>query len=176
MKHSLTLAVVAILLPSLLWAQSTGIQFGGLNPDDSDAPVEVTSDQLEVDQVAGTALFSGDVLVIQGELRLAAPKILVTYTRLPDGSVGSDVDTITASGGVLMVTPEEAAEAQEAVYSPIKEEVIMTGDVLLTQGPNTLNGARLVIDLVTGSGKMDGRVRTVLTPGSEPDTADGAAQ
>lgn len=144
----------------------------------SDAPVEVTSDQLQVDQVAGTALFSGDVLVIQGELRLAAPEILIAYIRLPDGSVGSEVDTITASGGVVMVTPDEAAEAEQAVYSPIREEVVMTGNVLLTQGPNTLSGSRLVIDLVTGSGKMDGRVRTVLTPGSESGSESdaGAAQ
>lgn len=167
MRQILTLAWIAVSVPSLGLAQSTGVQFGGLDDANSNAPVEVTSDQLQVDQLAGTALFTGDVLVIQGELRLAAPEILVEYTRLPDGGVGNEVDTITARGGVVMVTPEEAAESEEAVYSPIKEEVIMTGDVLLTQGNNTLNGARLVIDLVSGSGKMDGRVRTVLTPGSE---------
>lgn len=176
MKHILTSAALAAMLPGSLWAQATGVQFGGLEGTTSDAPVEVTSDQLQVDQVAGTALFSGDVLVIQGELRLAAPQILVAYMRLPDGSMGSDIDTITASGGVVMVTPTEAAEAETAVYSPLREEVVMTGDVLLTQGPNTLSGSRLVIDLVTGSGKMDGRVRTVLTPNSQNTGGTGTGQ
>lgn len=171
MKQILNFAAVATVFVmggspwfNTVFAQGTGVQVGGASGLDSSAPVEVTSDQLQVDQTAGTALFSGDVLVIQGELRLAAPEILVEYIRMPDGSVGSDVDKITATGGVTVVTATEAAESQMAVYSPLDEEVIMTGDVLLTQGPNTLTGTRLVIDLVTGSGRMDGRVRTVLTP------------
>lgn len=149
-------------------AQSTGITVEGARNVDRDAPVEVTSDQLEMDQAAGTALFTGDVVVIQGDLRLAAPRILVEYTTLPDGSLGDTVDQITANGGrVLMVTPEEAAESDVAVYRPEEDKVTMTGDVLLTQGPNTLNGTRLVFDLETGVGRMDGgRVRTILTPGS----------
>ncbi len=148
-------------------AQAQGVSLGGIQEADDDAPVEVTSNQLEVNQAQGTALFTGDVIVIQGELRLAAPRILVEYTRLPDGSIGQEVDVITATGGVLMVTPSEAAESDRAVYIPRRDEVTMTGDVLLTQGPNTLNGERLVVDLLTGSGVMEGRVRTVLVPGSE---------
>lgn len=151
-------------------AQGTGVTVEGVRDVDRDAPVEVTADQLEVDQTAGTALFTGDVVVIQGELRLAAPRILVEYIVLDDGSLGDEVDKITATGGVLMVTPEEAAESEMAVYRPARDEVTMTGDVLLTQGVNTLNGPRLVFDLETGEGLMDGgRVRSVLTPGSEPE-------
>ena len=86
---------------------------------------------------------------------------------LPDGSVGSEVDTITATGGVLMVTPSEEAEADEAVYTLALDEGVMTGNVLLTQGPNTINGTRMVWDVETGAGQMDGRVRTILQPESE---------
>ncbi|WP_108258657.1 LptA/OstA family protein [Mangrovicoccus ximenensis] len=170
MRLSLFLTLM-LALPAPLLAQGTGVSLGGVARNDSGAPVEVTADQLEMNQTEGTALFTGDVLVVQGELRLAAPRILVEYARLPDGSLGEDVEQITASGGVTMVTPSEAAEAGEAVYSPVRNEVVMTGDVLLTQGPNTLNGQRLVIDLATGTGRMDGRVRTVITPGSTPGNA-----
>ncbi|MBE3638948.1 lipopolysaccharide transport periplasmic protein LptA [Mangrovicoccus algicola] len=174
MRQSLILTLMlaaAQALPGAALSQGTGVSLGGVAETDRDAPVEVTSDQLELDQTAGTALFTGDVLVVQGEMRLAAPRILVEYARLPDGSLGEDVDRITATGGVTMVTPDEAAEAEEAVYSPVTEEVVMTGDVLLTQGPNTLNGTRLVIDLATGTGRMEGRVRTVITPGTAPESA-----
>ncbi len=167
MRYPLFLTLM-LALPSPLLAQGMGVSLGGVAENDSDAPVEVTSDQLEMNQTEGTALFTGDVLVVQGALRLAAPSILVQYARLPDGSLGSDVERITATGGVTMVTPTEAAEAQDAVYSPLTNEVVMTGDVLLTQGPNTLNGQRLTVDLATGTGRMDGRVRTVITPGSAP--------
>ncbi|WP_172327795.1 LptA/OstA family protein [Mangrovicoccus sp. HB161399] len=170
MRHPLILTLM-LALPAPLLAQGMGVSLGGVAEGDRNAPVEVTSDQLEMNQAEGTALFTGDVLVVQGGLRLAAPRILVQYARLPDGSLGSDVEQITASGGVTMVTPGEAAESDEAVYSPLKNEVVMTGDVLLTQGPNTLNGQRLTVDLATGTGRMDGRVRTVITPGGTPGTA-----
>lgn len=151
-------------------AQSTGLTLGGFAGADTTAPVEVTADQLELDQAEGKARFAGDVLVIQGDLRLAAPQIVIAYARNDDGEVGTDVDTITASGGVTMVTLEEAAEAQQAVYSPLREELVLIGDVLLTQAGNTLSGEKLIIDLAANTGRMEGRVRTVLQP------ADQAAQ
>lgn len=162
----LSACILVLFLPSA--ALSQGVNIGGVNSADEDAPIEVTSDQLEVDQVVGTALFTGDVVVVQGELLMAAPWMLVEYERLPDGTLGEDVDRVTAKEGVVMVTPTEAAESAEAVYFPARDEMIMYGDVLLTQGPNTLNGDRLTVDLITGNGVMEGRVRTVLTPGSEP--------
>ncbi len=136
------------LLTASAQAQSTGVQTGGLRAD-PDAPVEVLADSLDLDQAAGTAVFTGNLVVTQGEMKLKAPEILVEYARTADGELGSDVERITASGGVLMVTPTEAAEAQTAVYTPGANEVIMTGEVLLTQGPNTMAGERLVVDLET---------------------------
>lgn len=145
-------------------AQQTGIQLGGFQSD-PDAPVEVVADKLDLAQAEGTAVFSGNVVVIQGEMKLTAQKITVTYLKLPDGSLGTDVDTIAAVGGVVMVTPTEAAESQDAIYTPARNEVVMTGDVLLTQGPNTLAGERLIVDLLTGTGQVEGRVRTILQTG-----------
>ncbi|WP_420353073.1 hypothetical protein [Paenirhodobacter sp.] len=42
----------------------------------------------------------------------------------------------------------------------------MTGDVVLKQGPNVMSGQKLMVDLRSGTGRMDGRVRTILQPGS----------
>lgn len=147
-------------------AQQTNAQTGGFQTDPN-APVEVVADRLDLDQANGTANFQGGVIVTQGEMKLTAEEIQVVYMRLADGSVGSDVDTITALGNVLVVTPAEAAEAQKAVFTPSRNEVIMTGEVLLTQGGNTLAGQKLTIDLETGVGQVEGRVRTVLQPGND---------
>ncbi|MCV6597191.1 MAG: lipopolysaccharide transport periplasmic protein LptA [Mangrovicoccus sp.] len=168
----LSRAAPAALLTLMLWpaavqSQGTDVRLNSVDQESRDAPVEVISNQLEVDQLAGTALFTGDVVVTQGEIRINAPEMLVQYIMLPDGSVSSEVDTITANGGVLMVTPTEEAESDDAVYTPARDEVVMTGNVLLTQGPNTVNGTRLTVDVTTGEGRMEGRVRTVLQPGSD---------
>ena len=61
-------------------------------------------------------------------------------------------------------SPTEAAEAEEAVYDVKAGTVVMTGNVLLTQGDNVMSGNKLNVDLSTGAGTMDGRVRTLLKP------------
>ena len=100
-------------------------------------------------------------------MRLSAEWVLVEYVVLGDGSLGSDIQTITAKDNVVLVTPEEAAEGDNAVYTPLTNLVVMTGNVLLTQGSNTVAGNRLTVNLETGIGEVEGRVRTVLQPGSE---------
>ncbi|WP_126975316.1 LptA/OstA family protein [Frigidibacter oleivorans] len=168
-------AAVAALLPGLASAQGTDLTVSGLQQDTS-APVEVTADSLAVDQAQGTAVFTGNVLIVQGGMRLAAAEVTVTYAKAADGSIDtSTIDRMTATGGVTLATPAEAAESQEAVYSPGPGDLVMTGDVLLTQGGNSVSGQRLTVDLDTGAGRMDGRVRTLLqTEGRQGQPAGSA--
>lgn len=150
---------VALLSSQAVAAQGMSVGFGGLrqNPD---APIEVTSDSLDVAQADGRAVFTGNVLVVQGDMRLAAEEVRVEY-----GSGGGGIDRMHASGGVTLATPDEAAESQEAVYVVATGQLVMTGAVLMTQGAATITGERLVADLRAGTGRMEGRVRTVFQPG-----------
>jgi lipopolysaccharide export system protein LptA len=140
-------------------AQGATVAFGGITSDTT-LPVEVTADQLEVNQTDGTALFTGNVIVIQGDLRMASAAIRVEYAK----DDRTRIDRIHATGGVTLTSPTEAAEGREAVYTVSSGEVVMTGDVLLTQGGSTIAGQKLIVDLSTGTGRMDGRVRTVIDP------------
>ena len=58
--------------------------------------------------------------------------------------------------------PTEAAKGQKAVYSLSGRTILMTGDVVLTQGQSVMSGQSLAIDLAKSTGTMNGRVRTVL--------------
>lgn len=160
------LGFVAAMTASAAVAQ-TSVATGGFRNADPDAPVEVTSDRLDLTRDAGTALFTGNVIAIQGEMRLSAEWVLVEYVVLEDGSLGNDIQTITARENVILVTPEEAAEGDHAVYTPLTNLVVMTGNVVLTQGTNTVAGNRMTVNLETGIGEVEGRVRTVLQPESE---------
>jgi lipopolysaccharide export system protein LptA len=135
----------------------------GTQSFDRTQPVEVTADELSVDQSNGQAVFDGNVLVVQGEVRLSAGKVTVEYST--DGAAPSGVSRLVASDGVTFVTPAEAIEAQEATYSVADGTVRLSGDVILTQGQNAIAGESLTLDLNAGSGRMEGRVRTVFTPG-----------
>lgn len=161
---SLRCLALAVVLPVLLcgaaMAQQANIAFGGLKGDTS-APVEVLSDSFTVSQTDNTAVFTGNVVVSQGEMRLTATEILVEY-----GADGKGIARLLAKGGVVLANAADAAEAREAIYTIATGEVIMTGDVLLTQGQAAMSGQKLVIDLKSGTGRMEGRVTTTFTPGN----------
>ena len=142
-------------------AAQTNVNLGGIVVDQN-AAVEVTADSLEVDQLTGKAIFSGNVVVLQGDLRLAAATIEVIYVEAT-----GDISRLIASGDVTFVTATEAAEAENAVYDLTSSNLTMTGDVLLTQGNSAIAAQKMVIDTVTGSAIMEGRVRTVLQQGAD---------
>ena len=76
-----SLALAALLaLCGPVAAQEAKIAFGGLAQDTS-LPVEVQADMLSVNNADGTAIFEGNVLVGQGEMRLAAAKVAVEYDK-----------------------------------------------------------------------------------------------
>lgn len=159
-----------VILTFLLWigtaqagfAQGTNISIGTGDFDVS-LPVEVTADQLSVDQSSGKAVFDGNVLVVQGEVRMSAGNVEIEYGTGENGA--NSISKLTATGGVTFVTAADAAEAQMAVYSVASGEVTLRGSVLLTQGPSAISGDELTLDLASGNGQMSGNVRTVFQPG-----------
>lgn len=153
------LLALAPLLPSPA-AQAQQVALGPLTAD-PEAPVEVESATLSVDQGTGSAVFAGGVTVGQGELRLQAAEVEVRYDE-----AGGRIARMLASGGVTLATPTEAAESANADYDLVAGTLTMTGDVLLTQGPNAISAERMVVDLVSGTARLEGRVRTVLGGGA----------
>ncbi len=159
------LAITALLaiFGSAAWAQGTQVPFGGLQHDTT-LPVEITADQLSINQQDGTALFVGNVVVGQGAMRLSAGKVKVEYAA-GGGDATGRISRLLASGGVTLVNGGEAAEAQEAIYSIDDGTIVMTGDVILTQGANALSSQRMVVDLNSGVAMLEGRVKTIIQTG-----------
>ncbi len=160
MTRAVAALAFAFLSAGAALAQGANVSFGS-EPHDSDQPVEVTADRLDVNQTDGTATFAGNVVVVQGELTLTAGRVLVEYgTAQP-----REIERIHAFDNVVLVSPTEAAEGDEAVYEVASRSVVMTGNVLLTQELNVVSGERLTIDLDSGTGVVEGRVRTILRSG-----------
>lgn len=148
---------ILLILPGLAAAQ-TQMALGGLAAD-PDAPVEITSERLSVDQATGRATFEGEVLIGQGEMKISAATVEVVY----DDATG-EISRLEAEGGVTFVTPTEAAEADRAVYDIAGGNLTLTGDVLLTQARTALSSQSMVIDLAAGTAQLEGQVRTVIEP------------
>ncbi|WP_147110009.1 lipopolysaccharide transport periplasmic protein LptA [Tateyamaria sp. syn59] len=143
-----------------LYAQGTQVAFGAIRQDTS-APVEVSADELNVDQETGAAVFTGNVVIGQGEMRLSAPRVLVIYREDQAG-----IERMEATGGVTLVSGPDAAESRRADYSIDTGLIIMTGDVLLTQGQSAIASERMTVNLEDGTARMQGSVKTILQTGN----------
>jgi lipopolysaccharide export system protein LptA len=156
--RSLGLAA-ALLLAPMVQAQEAKIAFGEMAQDTS-LPVEVAADQFTVNNADGTAIFTGNVEVKQGEMTLTAAEVRVQYT-----ADQTDIDKLIATGGVTITNLADSAVADEAVYTVVTGVIVLTGGVRLVQGGSTLQGQKLTVNLKDGSGVMEGRVTTTFVPG-----------
>jgi len=156
---ALIAAFVSMQNPTMTAAQGASVAFGTISQDTS-LPVEVSSDELSVDQQTGTAIFSGNVVIGQGEMRLSAQRVMVVYRDSTEG-----IARLEATGGVTLVSGADAAEAERADYSIDDGTIVMSGNVLLAQGASALSADTMTIRLTDGTARMSGNVRTRLATG-----------
>lgn len=156
-----TLSCIAVILtlPLAVAAQGTSVAFGTIQQDTS-APVEVTADELNVDQATGQAIFTGNVVIGQGDMRLSAARVLVIYRQNQEG-----IQKLEATGGVTLASGGDAAESQRADYDIDSGVIVMTGDVLMAQGQSALSADRMTVNLDDGTARMQGQVKTILQAG-----------
>ena len=128
---------------------------------DTSLPLEIRSEELNIEQNTGEATFSGSVIATQGNLILTAVTIVVEYT-LKNSRMTSEMEKLTANKDVTIVSDTQSAVANKVVYDVISENIIMTGDVILKEGLSATSGDRLTINLKTGSRRMEGNVRTLI--------------
>lgn len=160
---------------------------------DTKLPVEISADSLEVLQRENKAIFKGNVIAVQGKIRLNADMMTVHYkqkdgkppTPATENKSSGDMGAIThieVDGHVLVVTPEESAEGDKGDYDVEKRFLHLTGEnVILTREQNILRGKAVEYNLDTGHSiltngpstdsdkpKGDTRVRGVFVPKSTP--------
>ena len=186
-------------MPATLWAlllagaftSGAMAQIGLGNRQNSDQPIEIASDTLEVQQDKQLAIFRGKVDVVQGDTRLRSDELYVYYRDRQAGqntagqgrqappprpspaatTGGPDASSITkieAKGNVFVSTPKERAQGNFGVYDVDKKTITLTGDVLLTSDQSTVRCQRAVMHQDTGRSTCDpvagGRVRGVFIP------------
>jgi lipopolysaccharide export system protein LptA len=157
LKRGLAIGLALVWMAGAAQAQGAGISFQGLQ-NVRGLPIEMEADSLEVNNQTGETLLRGNALLGQGDLRLSAPEIRILF----DTGAGNAIRRLEASGGVTLVTALEAAEGETAIYDVAAATVQMRGSVILTQGPSVLSGDSLFMDLRAQTGRMEGRVRSIL--------------
>lgn len=145
------LAPVTLASAAAAFAQSNA-PVSALKGHNSNAPVDVTADRLEVQDRADRAIFAGNVKVRQDELMLDTARLTIAYTS----SGGVQIKRLDASGGVTVRSPSETATGSVGIYDLDRKLITLVGNVVLQRSGSQINGQRLVIDLDTGRAVIDG--------------------
>ncbi|RST29834.1 OstA family protein [Sphingomonas ginkgonis] len=154
---ALALAAAGLATGNAALGQSAG-SGSALKGHNSNAPVDVSADRIEVQDRADRALLVGNVHVKQEELTLDAPRITVAYASGGQGVTGGNVkiQRLDAAGGVTMRSPTETARGDFGVYDLNRKLITLVGGVQLLRQGNRVDGQRLVVDLNSGRAVIDG--------------------
>lgn len=133
-------------------AQQKQNSMSALKGHNSDAPVDVSADRIEVQDRADRAMFVGNVRVRQAGLSLDTQRLTVAYSS----GDGVQIRRLDAAGGVVVRSPSETARGDFGIYDLDRKLITLIGSVQLNRGANQVNGSRLVIDLDSGRAVIDG--------------------
>jgi lipopolysaccharide export system protein LptA len=141
-----------------------------------DQPVQIEAAALEVRDKEKMAVFSGNVVVTQGDTVMKCKELRVFYDQDdakgtakgspkggstmkaaqpgPGGKQG--IRRLEALGGVIVTTKDQTATGAKGIFEMKTNTITLSGGVVITQGANVLKGERLVVDLTTNFAKVEG--------------------
>lgn len=135
-------------------AQAQQQPVSALKGHNSDAPVDVTADRIEVQDRSDRAIFAGNVHVKQAALTLDTARLTIAYSG--GGGGGVQIRRLDAAGGVVVRSPSETGRGDFGIYDLDRKLITIIGNVQLTRGQNRVFGQRLLIDLNSGRAVIDG--------------------
>jgi len=199
-------AAVAAIAPTA-WPQGAGGKGGSATTPSpfqgfsggSNQPVHIEANTLEIHDKDSYAVFSGNVVVQQGDSTMRSREMKVHYEgSLREGqkattekpapdqqTVRNDasqrIRRIEAIGGVIITNKDQKATGDFGVFDMRTNTATITGNVVLSQGPNVMRGERLVVDLKTGHSKLEAgskggaqRVQGLFVPSSVDQKKSGS--
>lgn len=168
------------------WAQVGGkeraVGFG--NFGSSKEPIKIDADKLDVFDKEGRAVFSGNVVAVQGESTMNCSLMTVFYEQQnrgqngqaqtasagPQGANDSAIKKIDCKGPVTIVSKTQVATGDNASFDRVANKIFLIGNAALSDGPNVTRGERVVYDINTGVANIEtkpgGRVKALFVPGS----------
>lgn len=160
MKRWTAAAATALFLSGFVAAGAAQAQQG-----DSSAPIDVSADQQETINSKCIIIFRGNVEILQDRSRLRAQQVTV-YNAKRVGAEGGcgNAQRLEAEGDVYVVSENQKARGDRAVYTFSDSTAILTGDVILTRGKDVARGDRLTVNTKTNDAKLESSAKGRSAP------------
>jgi len=144
---------------------------GALAHHESNAPINVTSDNFVGNFETKIGTYIGNVVVTQADYKLRADQVRVNV-------VNNKPSRFDATGHVVFVSTSGTATGDNGVYDLGPRVVTLTGHVVLTKDKDVMHGTALTVNMVTGEshltakGAPGGRVQGLFV--QQPSNQSGA--
>ena len=166
----------------------------------SKEPISIDADKLVYFEKEKKAIYSGNVVVIQGDTKMTCSTMTVYLDQAPapDEKAGapdakppaegqgpaqnSGIKRLEAAGPVTVISKTQVATGDSGIYEKSENHVYLIGHVTLSDGQNVTKGDKLSYDLKTSvatveTGSKTGRVHGQFTPnGAGPNSAPQTAK
>src|SRR5271155_4471054 len=163
--------------------------FPGTN---SKEPISIDADKLVYYDKERKAVYSGNVVVIQGDTKMTCSVMTVLLDRAPTQgapqptngasapTTDSGVKHLDATGPVTVISKTQVATGDTGSYDKAEGKVRLIGHVTLSDGQNVTKGDKLTYDLKSGQATVDtsaksGRVHGKFIPKSSTDATKSDA-
>lgn len=144
-----------------------------LGSHNSNAPINISSDNFVGDLASKIGTYIGNVLVIQGDMRMRADQVKVNVVQ-------GKPTRMEATGKVVVNAPNGTASGDNGVYEMGPRTITMTGHVVLTKEKDVMRGTKLVMDMNTNlahlyaQGMPGNRVQGLFIPPPQPQNGTAA--
>jgi len=160
------------LVKTLPFLLGLGAALGSVNalalPTDRDQPIHIQSDDAQLDDKQGVAVYTGGVVITQGSMKITGNK--VTVTRAANG----DVDVFTAVGNLAYYEQKPAVDkpivqayAVTIQYFASQDRIVLIDKAKVINDGNTSEGEKIVYDTVrqvVNAGRATGTKITAPRP------------
>ena len=158
----------------------------------SKEPISIDADKLVYFDKEQKAIYSGNVIVVQGDTKMTCSVMTVYLDRSPTPgaqaadapasaapadtaqkpSQDSGIKRLEATGPVTVISKTQVATGDNGIYDKVQDKVFLTGHVTLSDGQNVTKGDKLTYDLKSGQATIDnngkfGRVHGQFTPNND---------
>lgn len=168
----------AAIHPALAAPPKAGSPIPGGKAIKSDAPLHIASDRLEVKQNEKTIFFEGHVVVQQEDLTITG-KILKVFAAASAGkdknsesSMMDKIDRIEIEGDVKISQQDKVATADKAVYYHDEQKIVLTGNPVVSQGADKVQGRMITLYIEQGRSVVEGGAQTPVQAILHPSRKD----
>jgi lipopolysaccharide export system protein LptA len=148
-------------------------------------PINIAADKLDYFDKQQKAVYTGNVVAVQGETRLNATELTILFDRKADakeakpapgpGGANSQMRRMEGKGPIAITNKDQVGTGDALVYDKPENKFYLIGNVALSQGENVTRGDKLIYDLTSGQAVVTskGRVHSLIVPGDQQPGAPG---